>query len=156
MEGNAFQDNLAQAADPKDMFLEFQALTDRKARLKAELDQVQARLTQLEPVLLDWMNDMGMTNVKAGGRCFYIRRSLWAGRQGEVSQDDYCRAFHAAGLEDLVAEQVNSQRLSAWVREQAAELDGTATPEEIVAHLPHALQGIVKVSEIFSVRSRKS
>lgn len=139
----------------KEMFLEFQNLTDRKAKLKADLEQVQARLTQLEPMLLNWFGEMDMQSVKAGGRTFFVHRQLWAGRNG-VEQNEFCAAFHSAGLEDLVTEQVNSQRLSAWVREQAAELEAGATPEEIKAHLPGPIRDVIKVSEQFSVRSRRS
>ena len=137
------------------MFLEFQELTEKKAALKADLEQTQARLNELEPRLLEWFGSMDMQSVRAAGRTFYVARTLWAGRDG-VEPEQFCQAFHSAGLEDLVTEQVNSQRLSAWVREQAAELEAGATPEEIKAHLPGPIREVIKVSEVFSVRSRKS
>lgn len=139
----------------KEMFLEFQNLTDRKDKLKADLEKVQARLTQLEPLLLNWFGEMDMQSVRAGGRTFYVARTLHAGRDG-VEQNEFCQAFHSAGLEDLVTEQVNSQRLSAWVREQAAELDAGATPEEIKAHLPGPIRDVIKIAEVYNVRSRKA
>lgn len=136
------------------MFLEFQELTEKKATLKNDLEQTQARLNELEPRLLDWFESMDMQSVRAAGRTFYISRKLWAGRDG-VEPEQFTQAFHAAGLNDLVTEQVNSNRLSAWVREQAAELEAGASPDEIKAHLPGPIREVIKIAEQFSVRSRR-
>lgn len=137
-------------------FTEFQALTERKAAIDAELKGIKARLADLEPRLLEFMTEMGMQSIKAGGRTFYIHRQLWAGKLADADPHQFAEIMRALGLGDMVKESVNAQTLSSWVREQAAELDGAATPEEIVAALPEELRGIVKISEVYSVRSRKS
>ena len=137
-------------------FSEFQQLTERKAAIDAELKGIKARLADLEPKLLAFFEDMGMQSVKANGRTFYIHRQLWAGKLADADAHAFAEAMRAIGLGDMVKESVNAQTLSSWVREQAAELEPGSSPEEIVAALPEGLRGLMKVSEVFSVRSRKS
>lgn len=118
---------------------------DRKADLEAELLEVKAKLTKLEPLVLDWFQREGVQNIRINGRTLHLRRELWAGRAEGVSNDDAIEALQAAGLDDFAAPRINTQKLSAWCRERDAE--GEALPPEF--------EGVLVVNEKFKVGSRK-
>jgi len=138
-----------------ELFLEFQELTERKAVIAADAKKVAARLAALEPQLIDFFTESGLQSIKAGGRNFYLHRSLFAGKNPETEPDVFCDAMREAGLDELVGESVNANRLSAYIRERAADLEEGASPNDIIAALPESLREMVKVAEIYSVRSRK-
>ena len=58
----------------------------------------------------------------------------------------------------MVKEKVNTQTLSAYIREQEKEQFGasvSAKPEEIIEVLPEGLRAAVNITEKFSLRCRK-
>ena len=120
---------------------EFIGLIERKRGLEAALKDVENEIRSVEPIALEYMAGEGIQNCNVDGYTVYLQTQVWASLQ-----DDRIAAIAAlkdAGLEDMVQETVNSQTLSAWVREQE---DGV--PESLKPHL--------RVNEVTKLRMRKA
>jgi hypothetical protein len=146
--------------------IEYAEAQNRSDKLKAELQAIDARCKELDPLVLDWFQRAGAQSVNLAGRTIYIRRELWAGKTaeaGNMTADEIQECFARAGLEGFCEPRINTQSLSAWVREQFAQAKGFAKaarsnsmeidPESV---LPAALRGVVKVTEQFKLGVRKS
>jgi len=122
-------------------------LADKKKRAEANIDEIKQQMKVLEEYLLDNMMKAGQQSANLDGHTVYVHRQLWA------SAANGAEALHEAleqtGHGELVEPKVNSQRLSALVREFEQD-------EEGMPILPGALKEAVKVSEKYSVRVRKS
>lgn len=134
----------------------FAALTSRKGTLENELKAVKAELEQLEPRIIEDMQDVGMNSVNMQGRTFYVQRTIFAG-PNEMGREAVVTGLKAAGLEDYVSETFNAQSFSAFVRSCIAEHDGgdTLAPTEVVQLLPEPLRACTYIGEKFNIRSRK-
>lgn len=128
----------------------------RWTELEVERKQLEERLAEikkeqgpLEEQALEALAGDGISSMRMNGRTVYVERRLWAGLEvpeGESRLDAQRRAFeafHAAGLDDFLT--LSTQRLSAWVRER----------EELGEPIPPEIAELIKVSEVFSLRSRK-
>lgn len=130
------------------------ALSERKARLKVELDNVQARLKEMEPELINAFADEGIQNVNLDGHTVYLQAQIWA----SPVDGDYeraCDALVAAGLGEFVGRRFNTNTLSSWVREHVRD-EGGNYPDDLEQHLPVAFLGSIKAEKVWSVRTRKA
>jgi hypothetical protein len=113
----------------------FVSLSELERELKAKLDAVKSERIALEAAILDHWSNNGITAQRVKGMTVYPQRRVYASAPIE--------AIEAAGLHELVG--VNSQRLSAYVR----ECEQSDTP------LPQPLADAVTLTEYVSLRTRK-
>ena len=145
------------AATTADLVRQFVELDQQRKAKEGEVDKLKEQLAVIETELLQRFEHAGLQSMKTElGVTVYVHRQLWAGAQ-DGNTDRLVGSLKLVGLEALVREQVNSQTLSAWVREQAKahENGHTLSPEEIRPLLPGPLQEAMSLSEKFSVRTRK-
>ena len=108
---------------------------------------------EIEKRLLDHFAFTGMTQVKIDGVTVYTKRTLRAGadrQEGESSEDANNRlmeALRTMGHDHLIQNKVNSNSLSALIR----EIDGDDDQE-----MPTEFDGAIKIAEMFSVNIRRS
>lgn len=123
--------------------------------LEAEAKQLKAENAKVEEQLIDAMIDANIQNLKIGDRTVFIRTQLWASAAdvvdeitGENLGKDWPGAIavlESAGYGSLREERVNSQRLSALVRELEASEDG----------IPPEFEESLKISEKVQLVVRK-
>lgn len=122
------------------------ALRDEKAGAEQRLKEINAAIDEADYRLSELMAETETQNFTRAGMMFCLttktRASATAGRKEELFS-----ALRGAGFGDLVYETVNTNSLSAFVKEQIAE-NGDA--------LPAWLDGLVNVFEKTSVSLRKS
>jgi hypothetical protein len=128
---------------------EFADMTRRKRGLQNQVDTLTGILTQKEEALLTRLGDEGLESVtiKLGKEAFTLfpRRELWASAVPgqEKKLFSLLRRNHYG---DLIKEKVNTQSLSALVREM--DKDGKK--------LPPAWAKVVKVTEKYKIGTRKA
>ncbi|HNR80481.1 MAG TPA: hypothetical protein PKG85_09535 [Mesotoga infera] len=129
----------------------------RKTKLEAELASVKEKLTELEPLILEQFEKAGIQNMKVGDWKPYVHSQIWA--SVDKSNPRAMEILKANGLADLVSETVNSQSLSAYVREQVRlyeDADSKNLEEVLKQALPDELLDVLKVSEKTSLRVVKA
>lgn len=102
--------------------------------MDAELKELKKERESLEEPLLEGMVDAGIQNLNVDGKTVYIRTQIWASAKdmtdpltGEVIGKDWDSALDAVrkcGHGELVETRINSQRLSALIRELDETEDG--------------------------------
>lgn len=128
-----------------DQAAEYIRLHRRKKEIEGELKRVKKDMEDLEQTVLDDMVKDGVGNMKIRDQMLYIHRQLWASpKAGETEQ--VCDALRELGHDDLVQERINTQSLSALVREW----------DDIGEPIPAVLEPHVNASEKFSLRVRKA
>lgn len=139
------QDEEAPAATaPRQVTVEYADLLDEKADLERRLKVVSAKLGERQAGIMAWFEQQGVTSVRvAGGRTLYLRRELWAVKEDGVSTERAVLALKEAGLDEFAKPGVNTQGLSAYLR----ELDRDQKP------LPGPLVGVIRAAETFKVGS---
>jgi hypothetical protein len=140
-----------QAGDVKTVRLrELVAQTNRKRELQAQLNDANARITALEPLVAEQFQQDGVQSVNIDGYTIYLNRKLYAG-----PKDGNKAGLVAAlkGLDEswsfLVSEGFNANSLKARVRE--CELGADNMPI-----IPIELRDVMAVYEEFEVGARKS
>ena len=145
------------AATTADLVNEFIDLDKERKGKEGDVEKIKKRMAELEPEIIKRFENAGMQSMKTKtGETCYIRRELWASA-AEGAGELLLEVLKAIGLGDMVKEKVNTQTLSAYVREAEKDLfNGLAVdPKELVAALPATLQPALKVSQVFSLRTRK-
>ena len=145
------------AATTADLVNQFIELDDKRKRLEGDVDAIKEELKVLEPQIMDRFENAGMQSMRSkSGVTLYIRREVWAGA-AEGAEVLLLETLKSCGLGDMVKEKVNTQTLSAYVREVEKDTfnGASVTPEKLVQALPPALQTAVAVTERFSLRTRK-
>lgn len=146
------------AATTADLVNEYIELDDQRKGKEGEVDKLKERMAELEPQIMERFENAGMQSMKSKqGTVIYIRRDLWAGAK-EGAEVLLLEALKAVGLGDMVKEKVNTQTLSAYIREQEKDQFGanvSAKPEEIIGVLPEGLREAVNIMEKFSLRTRR-
>jgi hypothetical protein len=128
---------------------------------EGDLESLKEERIPLERELISRFESAGLASMKSvGGVTVYVRRDIWASNANPADHQHFIECIKALSeMANLVHETVNAQTLSAVVREHAKSVLGeslaTATPEEIAATLPEVLRGVVKVTDKFSLRTRK-
>jgi hypothetical protein len=140
---------------------EFVALEKRKRDLDSELEQIAARLDDLEQALVPQFLNDGVNSLRIDGRLVYLAQEVYAGPVNDRSE--VIAALKASELGQYVSENYNTQSLRAFVREVAEEVrlrceqqERLFTEEEVRAALPAPLGAALKISFVHSLRSRKA
>ena len=128
---------------------EFATLTKEKRDLQGQLDALNEVLTQREGALLSRFGDEGVESVKIklGKEAFTLfpRRELWASVVAGMEKSLF-RLLRRNHYGDLIKEKVNTQSLSALVREFDQAGKG----------LPASWAKVVKVAEKYRIGTRKA
>ena len=111
---------------------------------EAEAKAYKDEADQLERELVEAFADAGVQNVNVDGKTVYLHRSVYAQRKPGVTTDDVKQALRDAGVGELVTETVNSNTLSAYVRE--------LTEDDDAPGLPPAVAAVLEPGERFGVR----
>lgn len=122
---------------------------NKKAELERQLKAVEGELDELESGVLTYFEEKGIDRVTVDGRTLYPRRELHTSKVGEVSTEIACKTLKKLGLSDYVGTKVNTQGLSAWVREQ--EAGGM-----VLNDLRENFAGAFNIFEVFKVGHTKS
>lgn len=137
------------------------ALQQRKSYLDNELKRVNGEIRELEEVLLEQAFEDGVDKLTVTighddngvpiKRTVYLERKVWASPedQGQLNE-----GLRQAGLEDYIKETVNTNAISAYVREYDPERN--LSPEDIRAKLPEPIRNALKISEVFKLKSRRA
>ena len=121
---------------------EFAEKVAEKRKLEAEVKQLATELASREEKLVEEFAQAGIQNIKtATGQTIYLNRQIFARLTGD--QKKSYTALRRAGLGDFIKEGVNTQTLSAYVREL----------EEV---LPKGLQPYINVTEVYRMRMRSN
>lgn len=123
---------------------EYVRLEDKRRELEAELAAVKEAQAPLHDRVLEWFVQAGIQRTTMHGMTCWVQRLVWAGAK-DGNTPRLVEALQDVGLEDLVKEAVNTQTLSAYVREQ--ERNG--------ADMPAVLADAMQVTEQFKVRTRR-
>lgn len=137
----------APAPNEMDRVKEYAALQNEKAKLKDRLAAIDARLGDLEPHVLEWFQREGVDRIRVDDRTLSLRRELWAGRAEGVDTEAACAALIAAGLAEFAARRVNTQSLSALLREREKQEEPPVPPE---------LEGVIVANEVWKISSRRA
>jgi len=146
------------AATTADLVNEFIELDTLRKSAESEAEKIKERMAELEPQIMERFENAGMQSMKSKqGQVIYIRRQLWAGAKNGADVL-LLEALKSVGLGDMVKEKVNTQTLSAYIREQEEEQFGKnvkASPDDIISVLPEPLRAAVAVTEKYSLHTRK-
>ena len=126
-------------------------LSKKLKKMKADAEDIGAEMGGLEEALLEQFAQTGTQSIKtSGGATIYIHKQLWASAQ-DGDSERLIKSLRKAG-EDwsfMVKETVNTQTLSARIRECEADVIGNPI-------LPAPLVDTVKVTLRTQLRVRKS
>lgn len=123
---------------------ELSGLRSVKRQVEDRLRAVNAEIEAVEAELAQRMIDEEVQNFSRGGQLFYLTTRTWANPVAGKKQELYTwLREHDFG--DLVQETVNSQTLSAWVREQTEDAD-----------LPEELRPLINVYEKQTISIRRN
>ena len=145
------------AATTADLVNEFIELDEQRKGKEGEVEKIKERMAELEPEIMKRFENAGMQSMKSKqGSTIYIRRELWSSA-AEGSEVLLLEVLKSIGMGDLVKEKVNTQTLSAYVREiEKDAFNGmVADPADIIKVLPEQLQPVLKVTQKFSLRTRR-
>lgn len=133
-------------------------LDEKKAELDEALKEVKQEREALEAQLMEDMLEDEVQSMTIGGRTVFFHRQLWAGHKGD--KQELCAALTAnSDTADFVSPGFHSGQLSAYFREKLQDMrEATpeATPEDLIATLPEALQEHLKFSETVKLQTRKA
>lgn len=140
---------------------EFVCLENRKRDLDAELKATKQKLDDLEQVLVPQFIDDGVQRMTVDNRTVSLAQDIYASPINERAE--VVAALKASELGQYVAENYNSNSLTAFVREVARDVAAVAVRErrpydegEVLRALPHPLSKALKVSFVHSLRSRQA
>ena len=121
---------------------EYAQKTEQRRKLDAESKRLATEIAALDEQLVEQFAQAGIQNIKtATGQTVSLRREIFAKLTGD--QKKSYTALRRAGLGDFIKEGVNTQTLSAYVREL----------EEV---LPKGLQPYIDVTEVYRMRMRSN
>jgi len=140
---------------------EFVALETRKRELDSELKAIAARIDDLEQALVPQFLADGVASMKVDGRTVYIAQEIHASPANDRAE--VIAALKRSELGQYVSENYNTQSLRALRREVAEEArlrcqqqNRLFTEEEVRTALPKPLGDALKISFVYSLRSRKA
>jgi hypothetical protein len=126
----------------KSLFDEYVGLYRERARLRAELEDVEARIAEMETRVVDTLADLGLEHAATPEGTVYIAEDIWA---SAVDHEALAKRLEEMGVEGIAPVRVNASKLSALVREWIRE--GGDVPEE--------LRDLVRVSRQYRARVRQ-
>lgn len=148
------------AASTKDLVNRFIKLDTQIKKKEGEVEKLKEDRSLLEAELMPRFEQAGIASMKSTSKVtVYVRRELWAGAMNKDTEA-LCAAIKSVPeIAPMVQEKVNSQTLSAYVRECAKNFFGdeaeTKKPDEMLIALPIALRSVVSITEKYSLRSRR-
>lgn len=125
---------------------ELKALKDEKKEKEAYIDTLSEKIETLDQQLSSAMLDADLDKFTHSGSTYYIKSRLFASAPAE-KKEDLIKALKENGCGELVVEQVNSNTLSSFIKEQQ---------ENTGKEIPEFLTDIVNVFVKTSVGIRKS
>jgi predicted nucleic acid-binding Zn-ribbon protein len=143
---------------------EFVSLENHKKELDADLKATKQRLDELEETIIPMFIEEGVPSmtveVDGAKRTLSIYPDVYASPLND--REEVVDALKRSELEQYVAENYNTNSLTAFVREVWKELRQTAAREEravteddLRAALPLPLQGVLKLSLIHKLSSTR-
>ena len=140
---------------------EFVCLENRKKELDAEQKQVKQQLDDLEDALVPQFIQNGIQKMTVDGRTVSLVHDIYASPL--YDRDDVVAALKQSELGQYVAENYNTNSLTALVREVKREVESQAQQEQrpydeedIRAALPAPLSQALKISFVHKLSSRKA
>ena len=140
---------------------EFVCLENRKKELDAEQKQVKQQLDDLEDALVPQFIQNGIQKMTVDGRTVSLVHDIYASPL--YDRDDVVAALKQSELGQYVAENYNTNSLTAFVREVKREVESQAQQEQrpydeeyIRAALPAPLGQALKISFVHKLSSRKA
>ena len=139
-------------------FIKYDQMIKRK---EGEVDKLKEELAPIHDELLQRFQNEGTASHKtASGTTVYINRQLWAG-SSDAGPEVMMEALKSnPDTSDLVKEKVNTQTLSSWVREKIEEYFGEEAKKksehELLEALPASLRPVLKITEKFQLKARRS
>jgi len=149
------------ASTTKILLNKFTKLDSQIKRKEGEVEDLKKQLIPIHDELLKRFQQEGTASLKtATGTTVFIRRELWASGSVE-DRSVVCTVLKAhPETKDIVKENYNTQTLSSWVREKIEECFGSEQTKkneaELLQALPQSLQAVLKITEKFSLRARRS
>jgi|TARA_Y100000310_G_scaffold340907_1_gene438267 hypothetical protein len=135
----------------------FAILNDEKKSLDKQLADVKAQMKSLEPSVIEYFERQGMQSANVEGSTVYLRRELWAGKADDVTNDQMHTAVIGTEWEGAVAPRMNTQTMSAFMREIEAQMKAEGTmPNDLQHVIPEPLRPFLKLNELFKLGVRKS
>jgi hypothetical protein len=120
-------------------------LDNSKKTLEKALENIKAKRAIAEKEVLEMLSEAGIPSLKIENKTVYIQRQLWCGAK-DKDKTAACEFLKNNDLEMYVKEGFNVLSLSGFVRE--IEKSGDELPENF--------EKFFKISEVFSIRSRKA
>jgi hypothetical protein len=140
---------------------EFVSLENRKKDLDAELKAVKQQLDDLEDALVPQFVEDGVQKMTVDGRTVSLTQDVYASPLND--REDVVDALKHSELGQYVAENYNSNSLTAFVREVKREVESRAKGEgrmydenDVRAALPEPLGRALKISFVHKLSSRKA
>lgn len=128
-----------------DLLSRFVELTEKKRDIEQSLDETKKELAEMEQVILEQFSEANTSSVKiANGTTIFLHRQMWASAL-DGNHDAVCSALRDLGYNDMIKTSVNSQALSSLIRDLERE-----------DSIPDILKQVIKLTEKFSVRTRKA
>jgi len=130
-------------------------LTEEKSALQTRLREIEEDIKGLSEQLSEQFAAAGINHVTVDDHTVYLHRQLWASVRGANEEEKHaaCAILEEHGLGWMVQPSVNSNTLSAWLREQEEAYDSF---DDLMQNMPEDLKEVLKISEVYSVRSRKA
>ena len=134
---------------------DFVRLTKVKRELDDQLKAVKAELDDIEATIIKEMEETGVTKITVDGMTVYIKRELFPKILVETPSGDkdtgrLIETLINAGLDELVRQVVVHQSFAAYIRALPRD------PLSDMPMLPPDFEGVVDVSEKFSIQARKA
>ena len=114
-------------------------------RLKSKVDDLNSQMQSIGRQMMELFSSGDVNSIKVRGRTLYIHKQSWA-KPKDKDLERACRILKEIGMQWLVEEKINTHTISAHVR----ECDAQDIP------LPARFSEAFEVSDVFSIRSRKS
>ena len=150
------------ASTTKILLNKFIKLDQQIKRKEGEVDKLKEELGPIHDELLQRFQNEGTASQKTtSGTTVYINRQLWAGMtDGLDSAVMIERLKEHPETKELVKEKVNTQTLSSWMREKVQEYFGPEQTKksemELLDALPESLRPVLKITEKFQLKARRS
>jgi hypothetical protein len=140
---------------------EFVSMENRKKELDAELKAVKQQLDDLEEALVPQFIEDGVQRMTVDGRTVSIQQDVYASPLND--REDVVDALKQSELGQYVAENYNTNSLTAFVRELKRDVELRAkgenrmyTEDDVRAALPEPLGRALKISFVHKLSSRKA
>jgi len=111
--------------------------------LDTQLKALKQQYNEMEPQVISYMEKEGLQKITIDDRTVYVLRQIWA--SVDKTNPQSLGILRENGLSDFIEEKVNTQRISAFVREF----------EKSGEDIPKWCDDALRITEKFSVGMRK-